>query len=191
LVNLPATEYSLTEAANKCQVHRSTLWRWIKNKKIKSYKNLSGQYRIKAKDLQTFIEKTLDTYNTDDDPDRRTILIVDDDTRFRRFAIRALSRLEVDVDEASNGFEAAVKMAANEPNLIVLDLYMPNTDGFEVCKTVKSDPTKAHIKVLAISGKATPAVEKRIRGLGADEFMSKPISKNDLIKRIQLLLDGN
>jgi len=57
---------------------------------------------------------------------------------------------------------------------------MRNTDGFEVCK-----------KVLAISGKATPAVEKRIRGLGADEFMSKPVSKNDLIKRIQLLLDGN
>jgi len=180
LVNLPATEYSLTEAANKCQVHRSTLWRWIKNKKIKSYKNLSGQYRIKAKDLQTFIEKTLDTYNTDDDPDRRTILIVDDDTRFRRFAIKALSRLKVDFDEASNGFEAGVKITANEPKLIVLDLYMRNTDGFEVCK-----------KVLAISGKATPAVEKRIRGLGADEFMRKPVSKNDLIKRIQLLLDGN
>lgn len=167
--------YSVSEAAVKCGIHRVTMWRWIKSGKLTAFRTPSGLYRIKKSDMTRFIKNEMPFLQTEDGAGPHRVLIVDDDPSIRRYLRRALSAYDVDVEEAGNGFDAGMKINNFNPDLILLDLFLPGIDGFEICRQIKSDPRYEHIKVVAITGMGTPEVEKRIRGLNVDHYMEKPI----------------
>ena len=116
------------------------------------------------------------------------ILIVDDEMGARSGLSTLLRREGFEVDEASDGPSALAQCVASRPDLILLDIVMPEMDGFEVCRQLKASPEMRLTPVVLITGLS--ATEDRIKGInaGADDFLSKPIDFNELLARARSLL---
>ena len=116
-----------------------------------------------------------------------TILAVDDNDALRYSLSRTLQGGGYRVIEARNGAEA-LELADQSPDLITLDVRLPDVDGFEVCRRLKSNPRTAHIPVLHISATFTDK-EYRVRGLEtADGYLAEPISREELLATVGALL---
>jgi len=116
------------------------------------------------------------------------ILIVDDDISVQTYLKKLLGGIFIDIEVASDGFQAGMKLIQFKPDLILLDLFMPNMDGFEVCKTVKGNPSTHKTKILIMTGHGTKENYTKAISLGADAFLSKPSSKKEIISCIEKLL---
>lgn len=116
-------------------------------------------------------------------------VLVVDDVATNRLLLRAkLSSAYYDVSVAENGHQALEMAQREQPDMIMLDVMMPDIDGFEVCAKLKSMPETAHIPVIMVTALDTP--EERIRGLevGADDFLSKPFNDLALFARVRNLM---
>jgi signal transduction histidine kinase len=117
-----------------------------------------------------------------------SILYVDDDEAMRYAFVWILKREGFRTQEASNGTEA-LRMAAEKPDLIILDVNLPDIDGFEVCRRIKAHPATAAIPVLHMSGVYVKS-EDRTHGLegGADGYLTKPVEPNEVVATVRSLL---
>jgi two-component system cell cycle response regulator len=116
-------------------------------------------------------------------------ILVVDDIATNRMVLRAkLAAAYYDVIQAENGSEAIKSALKYQPDIILLDVMMPDLDGFETCKALKSDQKTSHIPVVMITSVCQPA--DRLRGLecGADDFLTKPIDDLALFARVRNLL---
>jgi two-component system cell cycle response regulator len=115
------------------------------------------------------------------------ILVVDDIPANAKLLEARLSAEYFDVITAANGAEALEACARSECDLILLDVMMPDMDGFEVCRRLKSNPATHFIPVVMVTALDSPA--DRVRGLeaGADDFLTKPVSDVVLIARVRSL----
>src|SRR6201746_1376197 len=115
------------------------------------------------------------------------ILVVDDVPANVKLLEARLSAEYFDVLPASNGTEALEVCARAECDIILLDVMMPDMDGFEVCRRLKSNPATHFIPVVMVTALDSPA--DRVRGLeaGADDFLTKPVSDVVLIARVRSL----
>ena len=122
------------------------------------------------------------------DESRPRILVVDDDALIRQFLEDQLTGEGYLVSTARDGEEALAKVAADSPDLILLDVMMPKLDGFEVCRRLKSDERTILIPVVMVT--ALTATDQRIKGIeaGADDFLSKPYNRLELFTRVRSLL---
>ncbi len=117
-----------------------------------------------------------------------TILYVDD-TEAQRYAVsRVLRRAGFDVRQASTGYQA-LEMSSSGPDLVVLDVNLPDIDGIEVCKRIKADEFTSHIPVLQVSATLVDT-RHRVAGLegGADAYLVQPIDPDELVATIRSLL---
>lgn len=89
---------------------------------------------------------------------------------------------------ATNGRDALDKVAAEKPDLILLDIMMPRMSGFEVCKTIKSDPSTQGIPVILVTALHEVSDVERGVEVGANDFLTKPVNRVDLIGRVKSLL---
>ncbi len=113
------------------------------------------------------------------------ILIVDDLEGVRRMLRYALED-DYDVTQACNGQEALTVAAAEQPDVIVMDLDMPVMDGVEATRRLKADPGLSAIKVLAVSGQHDSERARLVRD-EADAFIEKPFAIGDLLAAVKLL----
>ena len=113
------------------------------------------------------------------------ILVVDDVPANVKLLEARLSAEYFDVTTASNGAEALAICGRAECDIVLLDVMMPDMDGFEVCRRLKSDPATHYIPVVMITALDSPA--DRVRGLeaGADDFLTKPVSDVVLLARVR------
>lgn len=118
-------------------------------------------------------------------PDGSTILIADDDPHIRQVVRFALEKTGFDVLEATDGAEALDKVAADTPDLVVLDIMMPEMDGTEVCRKLRAD---SGVPVIFLSSKDEEI--DRVVGLelGGDDYVTKPFSPRELTARIKAVL---
>jgi DNA-binding response OmpR family regulator len=116
------------------------------------------------------------------------ILIVDDEPFNVDYLEQELEDLGYETVSAANGQEALQKVAAEAPDLILLDVMMPVMDGFTVCRILKENEGTRLIPVVIMT--ALDAVEDRIRGIeaGADDFLTKPVNERELLARIRTAL---
>jgi two-component system cell cycle response regulator len=116
------------------------------------------------------------------------ILVVDDVPANVKLLEAKLSNEYYDVISATNGFEAIEVAKAKKPDLILLDVMMPQMDGFECCAKLKADPETSHIPVVMVTALSEKA--DRLRGLdaGADDFLTKPINDVALFARVKSLV---
>ena len=116
------------------------------------------------------------------------VLIVDDLVPNVKLLEAKLSNEYYDYESCNSGKEALEKVKTFQPDIILLDVMMPEMDGFEVCKRLKGDPTTAHIPVVMVT--ALSDVKDRIQGLnsGADDFLTKPIDDIHLFARVKSLI---
>jgi len=117
-------------------------------------------------------------------PGRGFVLVVDDEEQNRTLLRDPLEARGYEVDEAENGVQALQKIAARPPDVILLDLMMPEMDGFEVCRRLKKDSKTAHLPILMIT--ALSERGDRLMGIqaGANDFLNKPIDIHDVILRV-------
>lgn len=113
------------------------------------------------------------------------ILVIDDDTHLREVVGYALRREGFRVCEAADGEHAARKLAAHPVDLLVLDVAMPNLDGFELCRRIRLD---SRVPILFLSSRADEL--DRVLGLelGGDDYVVKPFSTRELVSRIKAIL---
>jgi two-component system phosphate regulon response regulator PhoB len=119
---------------------------------------------------------------------RGTVLVIDDEKDLIELVRYNLDRDGFDVIAASNGRSGLDIATAHKPDLIVLDLMMPGTDGLEVCRQLRADPRTARTPVIMLTAKAAEA--DRIVGLelGADDYVTKPFSPRELVARVKAIL---
>jgi CheY-like chemotaxis protein len=105
------------------------------------------------------------------------VLIVDDDEQIRQYLTTLLAKEAPTVATAvaENGFEAGLKVKSFQPNVVLLDLMMPELNGFQVCTMLKNDPTTKHIRVVAMTGYPSPENVQRILAAGAQACLTKPL----------------
>lgn len=118
----------------------------------------------------------------------KKILVVDDDRLMVDFIVQCLKHDSYSVETAFNGVEGLAKARSFRPDLLVLDLMMPDMHGFDVCETLRKDPEFGAVKILISSGKAYEVDKKAAKRLGADEYIVKPFSAEDLLKTVNGLL---
>ncbi len=113
------------------------------------------------------------------------ILVVDDEARIRRLLKMYLERENYKIEEAENGDEAIDKALGNEYDLILLDLMMPGTDGFDVCRQVRD---KKATPIIMLTAKGEEA--NRVQGfeVGTDDYIVKPFSPREVVLRVKALL---
>jgi PAS domain S-box-containing protein len=118
-----------------------------------------------------------------------SILVVDDDDDVRQLFVSCLRREGYLVEEAATGGEGLQLAQTRHPDLVLLDVRLPDIGGIEVCRQIKGDATLKDVFVVLCSGEAT-SVEHKVDGLhtGADEYLTKPFGINELLARVQTLM---
>ena len=119
---------------------------------------------------------------------KQRILIVDDDEKNIKLLGNLLEYYSYNYKAAKNGIEALEKTKTYNPDIIILDIMMPEMDGYEACRRLKSDPATHHIPVVMVTALAD--TDSKIKGLnaGANDFLMKPFDKTELMVRVKNLL---
>jgi DNA-binding response OmpR family regulator len=117
------------------------------------------------------------------------ILLIEDDQFFRKFYAFKLQEQKFDVDQAADGVEGMEKMIQNKPDLVLLDIIMPNKDGFEVLQEKSANPALKDIPVLVFSTLGQEQDVKKAKDLGATDYINKSFFDFDtLVTKIKSML---
>lgn len=119
---------------------------------------------------------------------RHRILIADDNEPNVELLEAYLTDLDVDIQIAVDGQDTLDKVASFKPHLILLDVMMPKLSGFEVCKKLKADAASSNTMVLMVTALNELGDIERAVDAGTDDFLSKPVNKLELVKRVENML---
>ena len=184
------TVFTTGEAAKICKVSQQTIIRCFDSGQLKGFRVPGSRFRrIPRESLYRFMKEN--GIPTDAlESGRRRILVVDDDQAVVDLITEVLdddARFETRV--VNNGFGAGMLAKEYHPDLIVLDVMLPDINGKAVCELIKRDPTMVDIKIICISGMVEEDRIAELKAAGADDFLHKPLDIDELIRRISRLLD--
>ena len=160
------------KASSICNVSPKTIINWIDSGHIKAYKTVGGHRRINRQDLTDFMVKQ-GIPVPDEEPlekQRKKILVVDDDPIIVETLVQALEEDDFDYDviSASDGFEAGLQINHFKPDLLILDIMMPDIKGYDVCQKIKADPETSGTKIMVLSAYLDEEKFKKMKEYGAD-----------------------
>ncbi|MSR25416.1 MAG: response regulator [Planctomycetaceae bacterium] len=121
-------------------------------------------------------------------PRRSRVLIADDNEPNRELLEVYLADIECDIATAVDGKDTLEKVATFHPDVILLDVMMPKLSGFEVCQRLKADPATSPIMVLMVTALGELGDIERAVESGTDDFLSKPVNRVELVKRVENML---
>ena len=116
---------------------------------------------------------------------RRRVLVVDDDPEIVTFLATLLELEGIDSTVATSAAAALEKLEHTVPNLVLLDIAMPDRDGLDLCRELKKDPRTRNVPVFVVSARPGKDVVERALAAGAEEFIRKPFENQELIARIR------
>lgn len=184
------TVFTTGEAAKICKVSQQTIIRCFDNGQLKGFRVPGSRFRrIPREALYRFMKDN--GIPTDAlESGKRKVLLVDDDAELVELMTKVLEedgRFEVRI--ASNGFDAGMMVKEYRPDLIVLDVMLPDINGKEVCHRVRADSSLEDVRILCISGMIEEDRIQELKLSGADDFLHKPFDIEDLIDRMCALLE--
>jgi excisionase family DNA binding protein len=172
--------FTTSEIARYCAVTNDGVLKWIKSGKLRAFSTPGGHYRVSAEDFRTFLNKfdmPIDETFFRGSERRRSVLVVDDEPNIREIVRRLLSEMDEDmhIEEASDGYEAGIKIGALQPDLVIMDVMMPRVDGISLCRSIRANPKTEGVKVLAITAFPEQDNVKKMYDAGADLCLIKPL----------------
>ncbi|MCH2120472.1 MAG: response regulator [Planctomycetota bacterium] len=184
------TVFTTGEAAKICKVSQQTIIRCFDNGTLKGFRVPGSRFRRIPRD-QLFAFMKDNGIPTDAlESGKRKVLIVDDDVELVELMVDVFERDgRFDVRSANNGFDAGMLVKEFRPDLVVLDVMLPDINGKEVCQRVRSDSNLEAVKIICISGMVEQDKIAELRVAGADDFLNKPFPIEKLLERSCDLLD--
>jgi excisionase family DNA binding protein len=184
------TVFTTGEAAKICKVSQQTIIRCFDNGQLKGFRVPGSRFRrIPREALYKFMKDN--QIPTDAlESGKRKVLLVDDELDLVELMTKVIEedgRFEVRI--ASNGFDAGMMVKEYRPDIIVLDVMLPDINGKEVCQRVRADSTLEDVRILCISGMVDDEKIQELRLAGADDFFHKPFEVEHLIDRMCALLE--
>lgn len=184
------TVFTTGEAAKICKVSQQTIIRCFDNGSLKGFRVPGSRFRrIPREQLYSFMKEN--GIPTDAlESGKRKILIVDDDVEL----VELMSDIfaedgRFDIRTANNGFDAGMQVREFRPDIVVLDVMLPDINGKEVCQRIRSDSTMQAVKIICISGMVEQDKIADLRLAGANDFMSKPFDVMTLRDRCFSILE--
>jgi excisionase family DNA binding protein len=182
---------TVSQASKYCKVSSKTIINWIDAGYIKAYKTVGGHRRMKKEDLDQFLkEKGMPLPEEAKTEERKKILVVDDDKIIVETIVQALEEDEYGYEmiSASDGFEAGLQVNHFKPDLLILDIMMPDINGYEVCQKIKSNPETKNTKIIVLSAYLDDNAFNQMKECGADACFSKPLPLEQLKFEVAKLL---
>ncbi len=190
VVTAMKTVFTPGEAAKICKVSQQTIIRCFDSGQLKGFRVPGSRFRRIPRDqLYTFMRDN--GIPTDAlDSGRRKLLIVDDDQDLVDLLVDHFERDgRFDIRSVNNGFGAGMMIKEFRPDLVVLDIMLPDINGMEVCQLVRSDSTMDDVRIICISGMVEEDRIQQLRDAGANDFLKKPFDVDALTARVCQLLD--
>ncbi len=186
--------FTTSEIARYCAVTNDGVLKWIKSGKLRAFSTPGGHYRVSAEDFRTFLNKfdmPIDETFFRGSERRRSVLVVDDEPNIREIVRRLLSEMDEDmhIEEASDGYEAGIKIGALQPDLVIMDVMMPRVDGISLCRSIRANPKTEGVKVLAITAFPEQDNVKKMYDAGADLCLIKPLQFEHFRLEVMRLLN--
>lgn len=184
---MPKNFYTTHEISKFCNVYPTTVINWVKEGKLPAYTTPGGHRRIKKDDLLALMKKNnMPIPENLSKGEKHIALVIDDDQKILRMIKTILSQEEeLQVITAENGFEAGLIIYKTMPDIILLDFLMPDIDGFEVCRRLKSDEKTKDITIIAVTVLKEPKEIQKMISAGATDYISKPFKSEELVKKIK------
>jgi len=184
------TVFTTGEAAKICKVSQQTIIRCFDSGQLKGFRVPGSRFRRIPRDaLYRFMREN--NIPTDAlESGRRKILVVDDDPAVVELIKDVLSKDgRFETKDVNNGFAAGMLAKEYHPDLIILDVMLPDINGQAVCELIRNDPTMEDIKIICISGMVEEDKIADLHKSGANDFLHKPLDIDELIRRICRLLE--
>jgi excisionase family DNA binding protein len=184
------TVFTTGEAAKICKVSQQTIIRCFDSGQLKGFRVPGSRFRrIPRSELFNFMKDN--GIPTDAlESGRRKVLIVDDDPELVELISDVFEKDgRFEIRTANNGFEAGMLVKEYHPDLIILDIMLPDINGKEVCQRVRGDKTMDDVRIICISGMIEDDKVKDLRLAGANDFLRKPFEIEQLLDRVCGLLD--
>ena len=184
------TVFTTGEAAKICKVSQQTIIRCFDSGQLKGFRVPGSRFRRIPRDqLYSFMKDN--GIPTDAlESGKRKVLLVDDDVELVELISDVLDKDgRFDVRIANNGFDAGMLVKEFRPDLVILDVMLPDINGKEVCQRVRKDHTPEEVKIICISGMVEEDKIADLKAAGANEFLHKPFEVDTLIDRMCRMLD--
>jgi excisionase family DNA binding protein len=184
------TVFTTGEAAKICKVSQQTIIRCFDNGTLKGFRVPGSRFRRIPRDqLYAFMRDN--GIPTDAlESGKRKVLLVDDDRELVELLTDVFERDgRFDIRTANNGFAAGMLVKEFRPDLVVLDVMLPDINGKEVCQRVRKDETLEAVKIICISGMVEQDKISELKAAGANDFMHKPFNVDRLLDRACDLLE--
>ncbi len=184
------TVFTTGEAAKICKVSQQTIIRCFDNGSLKGFRVPGSRFRRIPRD-QLFSFMRDNGIPTDAlENGKKKLLIVDDEQDLVELMSDAFARDgRFEIRTANNGFDAGMQVKEFRPDMVVLDVMLPDINGKEVCQRVRSDKSLDSVRIICISGMIEADKVSDLRAAGADDFMQKPFTVDRLIERVCDLLE--
>ena len=181
--------YSTGEAATICKVSQQTVIRCFDSGRLQGFRVPGSRFRRIPRDSLIKFMKENDIPLDNIDSGRRKVLVVDDDPEIVELIVDVLVRDgRFEVKTASSGYDAGVMTQEYQPDIMVLDYMLPDVNGNVVCKTIRQNSVFEHMKIIIVSGVVNQEEIDHLIQTGADRFMKKPFSIDELVGKIGELL---
>jgi two-component system, OmpR family, response regulator len=189
-MSVTKTVFTTGEAAKICKVSQQTIIRCFDNGSLKGFRVPGSRFRRIPRD-QLFSFMRDNGIPTDAlENGKKKLLIVDDEQDLVELMSDAFARDgRFDIRTANNGFDAGMQVKEFRPDMVVLDVMLPDINGKEVCQRVRSDKSLDSVRIICISGMIEADKVADLRASGADDFMQKPFTVDRLIDRVCDLLE--
>ena len=183
------TYFTTFQVARHLGVSPPTVVNWVNSGLLTAHRTPGGHRRIAREDILSFardhdypLAAELSAGSPVPAPVGRKVLIVDDEPDFCAMVRDYLQlRGGFEVEVADSGFSAGLTVARFRPGVILMDILMPDMDGFEVVRMLRKDPEMRNIPVIACTAYRDPQIEERVRRDGFNGFMLKPIKLDQLL----------
>ena len=186
---LSKTVFTTGEVASICNISQQTVIRCFDSGRLRGFRVPGSKFRRIPRDaLIQFMKENgipLDRL----DMGKKRVLVVDDDRAIVEMLVELLERDgRFEVQTAVTGFDAGLRTKEFRPDIIVLDYMLPDINGNVVIRTIRDDSSLQDVKIIIVSGVVNRADVQDLLDCGADDFLQKPFSIEQLVRRITELV---